>query len=236
MSDNNEIIKNLIEIKQKMESLIGVAQEIEFTESRINPPQKKLSKKIKIVIALLLIGLLGNIGDMLKEYKVVYDIYMLCGIIFVIYASTILADKVYNRNPAANKSELRFELDQLETKWNRLAQEVYSYKLIPSKYLHPEYLDFLIECLEYERVDSLKEAFNLLDLEIKHNESLEIMSMINQNNEKIHNAMQDIGEKIDLSNENLRKIRKDVSWTAYNTSTLRPRNYVGKAVDDVLRS
>lgn len=237
--DNNEIIVELTEMKQKMISLIETAEQIGNIEIKLNPPKRKVSNKIKVVIGVLVFLMFAKIGDILGVYGTTMHSFVT--LVFTVFISTVLTDRFYNflLNAGNYKDDLIYEFNQLETKWNELVQEIYSAELIPPKYINPEYLDYLIECIKYKRADNLIKALDLLDLEIRHNESLEMMgniqNTINENSVKLFEAVQSMEDKLSTTNDYLRGIRKDVSWTAYNTSILRPRSYIGKAIDDTLR-
>lgn len=241
MVNNESIIEKLTDMKNSILSLVEINEKIQNIEEKLDPAKNEMPGFPVFLIYIAIYTIC--IYFMPKNFHKTHTIIFLFSLVIIFFAASIFITSINRRvNFNPNKSqipELESEMHMLENDWNETAFRVYNNDIIPQRYLHPDYIDYMIECLKYDRVKTIGEALNLLDSEIKHEQTLETFEMIEKNNQIMYDAIQQIGDKIgdkiDQSNEHLKTIRKDISWTAYNTSALKPRSYVGKAIDDIAR-
>lgn len=234
MSDNTELVTKLTEMKNSMVSLVNIGEKIQNMDAELNVPEKEIPGKAVFIMWFIIFGVYCTVFKDFADKHGFIDLLMM---IVSLVLSVTLLDKIINYNPKeSERPKIESDIYNLETEWNQIAVKTYNNDILPPRYLKPEYLEYILECFKYKRVSNLNEALNLLDQEIRHDEMIEMIEKVENNNQMIYNAIQNIGDKIDESNENLRVIRKDISWTAYNTSALRSRSYVGKAIDDVVRN
>lgn len=250
--ETSSIVHKLNQMKSSFEKLLKVSDDMDSLEKQLNPERKKISKVLKVIVFIILSGFLIKFGEWIQidnKLKGISFIYNLICLGFPLYIVISWMDKKYNKISGLSieeKENLQSQYDKLEKEWVSLAKNIFDSKLLDSKYIHPDYITFLVDAFEYNRVTTLPEALNLLDEEIRHIEKMdainnlaskneEMMKVIQSTNEAIHETMKNIDSHIEGTRKDLKKIRKDISWTAYNTSALRERSYIGKWVDDKLR-
>lgn len=249
----SSVVQKLKKMKSSFEQFLKVSADMESLDKQLNPERKKVSKVIKVIIFILLSGIFIRIGDwiqidnQLRVFGFIYNVISL-GIPLFIVLSWL--DKMYTKLKGLSseeKEKVQNEYDKLEREWATLAKDIFDSKLLEHKYIHPDYIVFLIDAFEYNRAKTLPEALNLLDDEIRHIEKMEainniaskneeLMEVIKSSNEAIYETMKNMEGHLEGASKNLKAIRKDISWTAYNTSALRERSYVGKWADDKLRN
>lgn len=249
----SSIVEKLKVMKSSFEQFLKVSADMDSLDKQLNPEKQKVSKVIKVIVFIALSGIFIKIGDWIQidnQLGVIKFIYNVISLGIPLYIVISWMDKMFTKMKGLSseeKEKAQIEYDRLEREWTTLAKDIFDSKLLESKYIHPDYIVFLIDAFEYNRAKTLPEALNLLDDEIRHIEKMEainniaskneeMMEVIKSSNEAIYETMKNMEGHLEGASKNLKAIRKDISWTAYNTSALRERSYIGKWADDKLRN
>lgn len=192
----DELLNKLCKLNEHQESIDKIHHLIEKNKFL-------LLKKGKFLIAFLLALILTPFA--LKDTESsLYSFFAIIFMIIVIIFPLFFAEKTINivREKKKDQEIAKLNLEIIERSL-LLAENIYESKYIPARLIHPEYLKYIRECIGFNKTDTIGKAIVLLENEIRHQETLGVLTKISLINEEIYKQLLDTNKVLSNINSSL---------------------------------
>lgn len=230
-ADKESLLKDLKKLEKQMEDMYRIERKIDNLKSQ----RDDIHLWTSVILYIALVILLAKPLEYLDISRFFFWVIRLVApfIIIPVFFKWII-NGIVSLLTSQEKNHL---LEEYEQKWPSMARVVYQNNILPSQYMHLDYVRYLVNLIEFCNVDNLHEATQRLEEMINEIVARERSNGMVSLEKGIHKEMEDLTKQLDylqdlerLSKKDQRKTQEIMRWVSKKPSCFRDQEYLYKFI------